>query len=203
MTSVYLLLRLLARRLALSVRTRYWTYEYSVKVPSGLCSSVSLSCMSGSLKYESPSSIVSRESALYKVGCCIRSIHFDSPRTRVYEYCTRLQRSGMWLREHVEPLLVLLSAICRVSNTIRRYCRLQVLPPMRTEVLTLPQSGTSLRNRHALVTRILYNALWPCNELLYSGILCRICAMLTGPIMEVSSAAADFLFVLCNENGMH
>ena len=114
----------------------------------------------------------------------------------------------MWLREHVEPLLVLLSAICRASNTIRRYCRLQVLPPMRTEVLTLPHSGTSLRNRHAFVTRILYIVHALCGHAtseakLYSHILCRICAMLTGPIMEVSSAAADFLFVLCNENGMH
>ena len=108
----------------------------------------------------------------------------------------------MWLREHVEPLLVLLSAICRASNTIRRYCRLQVLPPMTTEVLTLPQSGTSLRNRHAFLTSLLHER-YQCEQLLFSHSLCRICAMLTGPIMEVSSAAADFLFVLCNENGVH
>ena len=33
--------------------------------------------------------------------------------------------------------------------------------------------------------------------------ICRLCKLFTNPITEVKDLAADFLFVLCKENGMY
>ncbi len=54
---------------------------------------------------------------------------------------------GRQLQEQVQPLLALLSAVCSASRPVRRFCRLTVLPPLTSEVLSLPQFGGTLRNR--------------------------------------------------------
>lgn len=64
---------------------------------------------------------------------------------------------------------------CARCNSIqRRYLKQQVLPPLR-DVKTRPEVGDHLRN--------------------------RLVKLLTTPATQVRDLAADFLFVLCKENG--
>lgn len=72
------------------------------------------------------------------------------------------------------PAIAVLTTFARGSPLIRKYCRMKVLPYLKDEVKQLPQEGDTLRN--------------------------RLCVLLTVPNSDVSGAAAEFLYVLCNEN---
>ncbi|XP_074660004.1 chaperone Ric-8A-like isoform X1 [Tubulanus polymorphus] len=78
------------------------------------------------------------------------------------------------LIENLTPILHCLAEACRANRYIRKFCRMKVLPPLRSEVKALPEEGSTLRN--------------------------KLCRLLTSPITEVKEFTADFLFVLCKES---
>ncbi|XP_060555922.1 synembryn-A-like [Ruditapes philippinarum] len=86
----------------------------------------------------------------------------------------RLDRPPKSLKESLTPILHCLCETCRANRSIRKFCRMKVLPPLKDEVKHLPEEGSTLRN--------------------------RLCKLLTSPILEVKELAADFLFVLCKES---
>ncbi|PVD33593.1 hypothetical protein C0Q70_04850 [Pomacea canaliculata] len=86
----------------------------------------------------------------------------------------RLETSKKSVKENLTPILHCLVEASRHNCSIRKFCRIKVLPPLRSEVCMLPEEGTTLRN--------------------------RLCKLLTSPITEVKDLAAHFLFVLCKEN---
>lgn len=77
-------------------------------------------------------------------------------------------------QELLSPVLTALVKCSRSSSLQRRYLRQQVLPPLR-DVKTRPEVGDHLRN--------------------------RLVKLLTTPATHVRDLVADFLFVLCKENG--
>lgn len=86
----------------------------------------------------------------------------------------RFDRPSKSLKESLTPILHCLCETCRANRSIRKFCRIKVLPPLKDEVKHLPEEGDTFRN--------------------------RLCKLLTSPIVEVKELAADFLFVLCKEN---
>ena len=72
------------------------------------------------------------------------------------------------------PVLTLLNEMVQSNHTIRKFIRLRVLPPLR-DVTTRPEEGDTMRN--------------------------KLCALMTSPNQELNFLSANFLFVLCKENG--
>ena len=77
-------------------------------------------------------------------------------------------------QELVSPILSVLVECVRTHRLMRKFLRQHVLPPL-TDVHTRPEEGTTLRN--------------------------KLCRLLTTPVTQVSSLVANFLFILCKENG--
>ncbi|KAF6039777.1 RIC8B [Bugula neritina] len=77
-------------------------------------------------------------------------------------------------QDQLLPVLLPLTTLCKSNRIIRKYCRCQVLPPLKDEVKQLPEEGNSLRN--------------------------KFCKLLTSTVTQVKHVAADFLYVLCKEN---
>ncbi|XP_055705806.1 synembryn [Phlebotomus papatasi] len=75
--------------------------------------------------------------------------------------------------ECLSPILTALVKCVRSSSCLRRYIRIQVLPPLR-DVHRRPEDGTELRN--------------------------YLCRLLTTPALQVRDLVAEFLFVMCKEN---
>lgn len=75
----------------------------------------------------------------------------------------------------LSPILTVFLSLAHASRMFRKYLRLKILPPLR-DVHTRPEKGKTLRN--------------------------YLCKLLTSPITQVKSMAADLLFKLCKENGM-
>lgn len=86
----------------------------------------------------------------------------------------RLDRPTKSLKESLTPILHCLCETCRANRSIRKFCRMKVLPPLKDEVKQLPEEGSTFRN--------------------------KLCKLLTSPIIEVKELTADFLFVLCKES---
>ncbi|XP_001608293.2 synembryn [Nasonia vitripennis] len=76
------------------------------------------------------------------------------------------------LIENLSPILSCFIRMCKTERLIRKYTRMQVLPPLK-DVLQRPEEGTTLRN--------------------------KLCKLLTTPITEIRDLVAEFLFVLCKE----
>ncbi|CAD5125594.1 unnamed protein product [Dimorphilus gyrociliatus] len=90
---------------------------------------------------------------------------------------TRLDRcklnENISIRDEVSPVMMSLVQFCRHQRYVRKYCRSIILPPMTTEVLTLPEEGNSFRN--------------------------HLCRLLTHVCMEVCKLSTELLFVMCKE----
>ncbi|KAK7099379.1 synembryn-A-like [Littorina saxatilis] len=87
---------------------------------------------------------------------------------------SRLDSPMKNVKEKLSPILHCLVEASRHNRSIRKFCRLRVLPPLRSEVMRLPEEGNSLRN--------------------------KLCKLLTSPITEIKDLVAHFLFILCKEN---
>lgn len=61
------------------------------------------------------------------------------------------------------------------SRYIRKYVRSVILPPLK-DVHTRPEEGNTIRN--------------------------QLCRLLTTPVTHVRDLTAEFLLILCKENGM-
>lgn len=75
-----------------------------------------------------------------------------------------------------ESLLPILSCMCEMAKThpiIRKYLRLQILPPLK-DVMHRPEEGTTLRN--------------------------KLVKLMTSPNTQIKDMVAEFLFILCKEN---
>lgn len=77
-------------------------------------------------------------------------------------------------QEYLSPILMTLVKCVRCNTIQRRYIRTVVLPPLR-DVSERPEVGTELRN--------------------------HLCRLLTTPATQVRDLSAEFLFILCKENG--
>ncbi|KAL8624070.1 hypothetical protein ACOMHN_019493 [Nucella lapillus] len=86
----------------------------------------------------------------------------------------RLETPLKSVKEKLAPIMHCMVEASRHNRSIRKFCRIKVLPPLRGEVRRLPEEGNSLRN--------------------------RLCKLLTSPITEVKDLVAHYLFILCKEN---
>lgn len=77
------------------------------------------------------------------------------------------------LLENTSPVITALIRLAKAERLIRKYVRLQVLPPLQ-DVMKRPEEGTTLR--------------------------AKLCKLLTCPLTELRDLVAEFLFVLCKEN---
>ncbi|XP_011690211.1 PREDICTED: synembryn-A [Wasmannia auropunctata] len=77
------------------------------------------------------------------------------------------------LLENFSPILTALVRLVKSERIIRKYVRLQILPPLK-DVMNRPEEGTTLR--------------------------AKLCKLLTSPITELRDLVAELLFVLCKEN---
>ncbi|XP_011871408.1 PREDICTED: synembryn-A [Vollenhovia emeryi] len=77
------------------------------------------------------------------------------------------------LKENISPILTTLVRLVKSERIIRKYLRLQILPPLK-DVMHRPEEGTTLR--------------------------AKLCKFLTSPITELHNLVSEFLFVLCKEN---
>lgn len=83
------------------------------------------------------------------------------------------------MRGQLESLTPILSAMVKLAKSdriMRKYLRMQVLPPLK-DTHTRPEQGNTIRN--------------------------CLCRLLTSPITQVRDLAADFVFILCKENGKY
>lgn len=76
--------------------------------------------------------------------------------------------------EALSPVLIVLKEGARAHKILRKHIRNRVLPPLRT-VKTKPEEGDKLRN--------------------------KLCRLLTCANTELRDVVAEFLFILCKENG--
>ena len=77
--------------------------------------------------------------------------------------------------DHLYPVLMVLSLLCKTNKIIRSYCRLKVLPPLKkNDLINLPQNGLTIRN--------------------------RLCKLMTDPSIQLKRLVAQFLFILCKES---
>ncbi|KAK1123396.1 hypothetical protein K0M31_008106 [Melipona bicolor] len=74
---------------------------------------------------------------------------------------------------NLAPIVTTLIRMVKAERLIRKYTRLQILPPLR-DVMHRPEEGTTLR--------------------------AKLCKLLTSPMIEVRDLVAEFLFILCKEN---
>ncbi|XP_015596986.1 synembryn [Cephus cinctus] len=77
------------------------------------------------------------------------------------------------LVEKLSPTMTALLRLVKSNRLIRKYTRLQVLPPLK-DVMKRPEEGKSLR--------------------------AKLCKLLTSPLNEVRDLVAEFVFVLCKED---
>lgn len=77
------------------------------------------------------------------------------------------------LLENYSPIITVLVRLVKSERIIRKYVRLQILPPLK-DVMHRPEEGTTLR--------------------------AKLCKLLTSPITELRDLVAELLFVLCKEN---
>ncbi|XP_031830039.1 ric8 guanine nucleotide exchange factor A [Nomia melanderi] len=74
---------------------------------------------------------------------------------------------------NLSPIVTVLIRMVKTERLIRKYTRLQILPPLK-DVMHRPEEGTTLR--------------------------AKLCKLLTIPLTELRDLVAEFLFVLCKEN---
>ncbi|XP_068986058.1 synembryn-A isoform X1 [Bombus flavifrons] len=74
---------------------------------------------------------------------------------------------------NLSPIVTTFIRMVKAERLIRKYARLQILPPLR-DVMHRPEEGTTLR--------------------------AKLCKLLTSPVVEVRDLVAEFLFILCKEN---
>ncbi|KAK2175329.1 hypothetical protein NP493_722g02070 [Ridgeia piscesae] len=87
----------------------------------------------------------------------------------------RLDVPKQSMKEGLAPILHCLCEICRANRSIRKFCRMKVLPYLGgDDVMRLPEEGPTIRN--------------------------KVCKLFTCLVPEVKDLAADFLFVLCKES---
>ena len=78
------------------------------------------------------------------------------------------------LREGIVPVLKVLCNLAIGHRFVRKYYKEIVLPPLR-DLNQRPEVGNSIRS--------------------------RLCRLLTSPESQVSNMVAEFLFILCKEDG--
>lgn len=76
--------------------------------------------------------------------------------------------------EALFPVLTVLTEGAKTHKILRKHIRMRVLPPLR-EVMSRPEEGNKIRN--------------------------KLCRLLTGVNVQLRDLVAEFLFVLCKENG--
>ncbi|KAL2720488.1 synembryn isoform X2 [Vespula squamosa] len=77
------------------------------------------------------------------------------------------------LLENLSPVVTVLIRLIKADKSVRKYVRLQVLPPLK-DVMKRPEEGTTLK--------------------------AKLCKLLTSPITKLRDIVAEFLFILCKEN---
>ncbi|XP_070155721.1 synembryn isoform X2 [Polyergus mexicanus] len=77
------------------------------------------------------------------------------------------------LIENISPVITALIRLVKSEKIIRKYVRLQILPPLK-DVMNRPEEGTTLR--------------------------AKLCKLLTSPLTELRDLVAELLFILCKEN---
>lgn len=77
------------------------------------------------------------------------------------------------LIENISPIVTALIRLVKSERIIRKYVRLQILPPLK-DVMKRPEEGTTLR--------------------------AKLCKLLTSPLTELRDLVAELLFILCKEN---
>ncbi|XP_062568468.1 synembryn-A-like [Saccostrea cucullata] len=85
----------------------------------------------------------------------------------------RLDKPSKMTKDSLAPILCSLCQMCKANRTIRKFCRLKVLPPLKEDVKRLPEEGKTLRN--------------------------KLCKILTSA-SEIKDMVAEFLFILCKES---
>lgn len=88
------------------------------------------------------------------------------------KYKLHVKKTAAEDNEILSPLLTVLLRACSNRN-IRKYLRLQILPPLK-DVHKKPEEGDTLRN--------------------------RLCKLLTNPSTQLKEVTAEFLFILCKKN---
>ena len=83
-------------------------------------------------------------------------------------------RAAIKLRDQITPILKVLCALSIGHPLVRKYYRSVVLPPLR-DLSKRPEVGDSARN--------------------------RLCRLLTSADSSVSTMVAEYLFILCKEDG--
>ncbi|XP_043261004.1 synembryn-A [Colletes gigas] len=74
---------------------------------------------------------------------------------------------------NLSPIVTVFVRLVKSERLIRKYARLQILPPLK-DVMHRPEEGTTLR--------------------------AKLCKLLTFPSTELRDLVAEFLFILCKEN---
>ena len=77
------------------------------------------------------------------------------------------------LYESLSPILSCMCEMAKTHSIIRKYLRLQILPPLK-DVMQRPEEGTTLRN--------------------------KLVKLMTSPNTQIKDLVAEFLFILCKEN---
>ncbi|CAK9818055.1 ric8a [Anthophora quadrimaculata] len=74
---------------------------------------------------------------------------------------------------NLSPIVTAFVRMVKAERLIRKYTRLQILPPL-IDVMHRPEEGTTMR--------------------------AKLCQLLTSPLTELRDLVAEFLFILCKEN---
>lgn len=88
----------------------------------------------------------------------------------------KLSSSEGTSHETISPVLSVLTEGARTHKIMRKHIRMRVLPPLR-DVMKKPEEGNKTRN--------------------------KLCRLLTGVNTQLRDLVAEFLFVLCKENGSY
>lgn len=79
------------------------------------------------------------------------------------------------LYEGLSPILSCMCEMAKVHSIIRKYLRLQILPPLKEkDLMNRPEEGSTLRN--------------------------KLVKLMTSPNTQIKELVAEFLFILCKEN---
>lgn len=93
---------------------------------------------------------------------------------RQIDKCTK-DSSKQHATETMVPVLTCVCETARCCRMARKYFRMTILPPL-TDVYHRPEIGQTLRN--------------------------KLCHLMTSPVTDVKELIAEFLFILCKENGL-
>lgn len=77
--------------------------------------------------------------------------------------------------ECLSPIMSVLIECARNHRILRKFLRLQILPPLK-DTHRRPEEGNTIRN--------------------------RLCKFLTSPYTQIKDLVAELLFILCKENGL-